>query len=426
MKKIFILFLILFTSQLFAQTPARTVKFSTSPINRDSITTAIRDLKTLGIGGTIWVAAGIYTEPELIIPSGVTIIGGFPPSGATTLSSRTYPGVATTAYLSILNGNYQHRVATVSGTLDGFFITKGYAYANGTNGGGVLIDGGIVQNCILTKNIASKVASSPTTIPGTYIASIGDIYCTDGTILEPIYTIGSNGKYVATLDASKFTGHIPMGIVFYVDQAATSGHFYIMGIPKLSDDSKSVNTSYIWINTKSPGTDMDKVPDWATAPEAQTDTAGYTNTNNMVTEGNAWAAAGTPWTNFGQGSDNPGNSAVKYARYYDTPTGTLNRWYLPAAGQILQLWKVYPQMDACAKLLSSISGSWTILATLYGTGTQTIFPYTSYMYWTSSECEASTVWVLNTTSYPTSSAYLDKANKTAGNIIGIPIASIKL
>ena len=138
MKKIFILFLILFfAGEIFAQTPTLTVNLTSSSwcsINYSSITADLSKLLSLGTDGTIWVAAGPYTEAELIIPPGVTVIGGFP-AGATALTQRVDLGAATTAQLTILNGNYQHRVATVSGTLDGFYITKEYAYVNSTNGG---------------------------------------------------------------------------------------------------------------------------------------------------------------------------------------------------------------------------------------------------------------------------------------------------
>ena len=66
---------------------------------------------------------GTFTEDELIIPSGITLIGGFP-ADATSLSDRIFPGHAATHQQSILDGQYSHRVATVYGELDGFVITK--------------------------------------------------------------------------------------------------------------------------------------------------------------------------------------------------------------------------------------------------------------------------------------------------------------
>ena len=431
MKHFLTVYLTLFTCVLFSQTlPNRTVNFTsniTGVTNYSSITAALTDAPA---NTTIWVAAGTYPEVELIIPAGVTVIGGFP-ANATTYAQRIYPGVATAAQKSVLDGNYSHRVATVKGTLDGFTIKKGYTYTGSTseaepgNGGGVLIDGGIVQNCIIQNNVAAIKAPSPYTIPGTYVASIGDIYCIDGTILRPTYHIDANGKYIATLAASYFTGHIPMGIVYYVNPAPSAKEFFIMGIPKLNDNNTDVDKFYIWINTN-PATDMPTVVSHPSVDVAKLDTAGFTNTRNMVDQGNAWASAnnGNPGTDFGTGSNNPGKSGVKYARYYDFPAGTLDRWYLPAAAQMLHLWNVYPQMDACAKLLKD--NGWAILKSLYTNDNSTIFPLTGHKYWTSSEKNANNVWVLDASKYPWSPASLGEAGKTDGSIVTIPVSTIKM
>lgn len=195
MKRIYLtIFLLLFVfCSTKSQQPARTVNFST-PIsgvaNFDSIADAISGLSA---PGTIWVAIGNYTEEELIVPSGITLIGGFP-GNATSLNDRIYPGRATPSQQSVLDGQYEHRVATVYGTLDGFVITKGYAFDTISGsikgaGGGLLIDGGTVMNCIIHNNVASELEPEPGIIPGTFVGSIGDIYCTDGTIIQPTYLI---------------------------------------------------------------------------------------------------------------------------------------------------------------------------------------------------------------------------------------------
>lgn len=402
-RSFFIAVISLFTTCLLAQTPTRTVKFSpviSGVTNCDSITTAIRDLKTSG--GTIWVAAGTYKEPELTIPSGVTVIGGFP-ANATTSAQRIYPGVATTAQLSILNGNYQHRVATVSGTLVGCVITKGYAYANGTNGGGVLITGGNVLNCILTYNIASSKAPSPTTIPGTYVASIGDIYCTDSTLVEPTYSVNSNGKYVATLPSgysyNSGSGLIttpkgtktPLGIVFYVNSAATTKNILIVGKPSTG--------RLQWTNTCCTSlTDIPGLTDITTQGTAQADMNGATNTlavYNYITS-NSINIIYYP--------------AINYVKSYPK-SGTSVIWYIPAGGEMFKMWSVYPQIDACATLLTWETSTW--------------FP--SNPYWTSTEYNAQNEWILNAFSYPSSPATLvapsGDANKTASSWV-FPVASI--
>jgi hypothetical protein len=430
MKRFLTVYFTIITCVLFSQTPPnRTVNFTSNIAGATKFTSITTALSGAPANTIIWVAAGTYVENELIIPAGVTVIGGFP-ANATTYEQRIYPGVATAAQRSVLDGNYSHRVATVKGTLDGFTVKKGYTYIGGPAGttagygGGVLIDGGIVQNCIIQNNVAAIRPPSPEAIPGTFVASIGDIYCTDGTILRPTYHIDANGKYIATLAASYFTGHIPMGIVYYVNPAPSAKEFFIMGIPKLNDNNTDVDKSYIWINTN-PATDMPTVVSHPSVDVAKLDTAGFTNTRNMVTQGNTWATqnynVGVP---FGTGSNNPGKSGVKYARYYDFPAGTLDRWYLPAAAQMLHLWNVYPQMDACAKLLKD--NGWAILKSLYTNDNSTIFPLTGHKYWTSSEKNANNVWVLDASKYPWSPASLGEAGKTDGNIVTIPVSTIKM
>jgi len=346
------------------------------------------------------VAAGTFKEPELTIPAGVTVIGGFP-ANATISTQRIYPGVATTVQLSVLNGNYQNRLATVSGILDGFYITKGYAYANGTNGGGVLITGGTVQNCILTNNIASSKASSPATIPGTYVASIGDIYCIDSTIVEPTYSVNSSGKYVATLPSgySYSSGLIntpkgtktPLGIVFYVNSGATTKNFLILGKPSTS--------RLQWTNTQhTPLTDIPGLTDITTQANAQADMNGATNTQAVYN----YITANTINISY--------YPAINYVNSYPK-SGTSVTWYIPAGGEMVKMWNVYPQIDACATLLTWETSTW--------------FP--SNPYWTSTEYNAQYEWILNAFSYPSSPATLvapsSDANKTANSWV-FPVASI--
>lgn len=425
MKHFLTVYFTIMTCLAFSQTPNRTVNFTSNIAGATKFTSITTALSGAPANTIIWVAAGTYTEAELIIPAGVTVIGGFPPN-ATTYEQRIYPGVATVAQQSILDGTYSHRVATIKGTstakgtLDGFTVKKGYTYIGGPAGtsagygGGVLIDGGIVQNCIIQNNVAAIRPPSPEVIPGTFVASIGDIYCTDGTILKPTYHIDANGKYVATLAAAHFTGHIPMGIVYYVNPAPSAKEFFIMGIPKMN--GTEVDASCNWVNV-SPAVDIPTIPSYATADAAKLDTAGFTNTKNMVIEGNKWVTNGTPWTDFSSGK-----SGVKFAREYNFPSGTIGRWYLPSASQMLHLWDVYPQMDACARLLKE-RGFWTALNTIYNNNS-TIFSSTGY--WTSSEHNAQNAWILNTYSYPWSPASLTSANKTAGSIIAIPVSTIKM
>lgn len=108
-----------------------------------SITSA---LAAASPGDEIWVSAGTYREAELIIPSGVSVYGGFTGS-ETQLSERNF-----TQNVTILDGSGSHRVATVSGRLDGFTLRNG---RTGDNGGGAYIKGGgTLANCIAFANEA--------------------------------------------------------------------------------------------------------------------------------------------------------------------------------------------------------------------------------------------------------------------------------
>jgi len=383
MKRIYLtIFLLLFVfCSTKSQQPARTVNFST-PIsgvaNFDSIADAISGLSA---PGTIWVAIGNYTEEELIVPSGITLIGGFP-GNATSLNDRIYPGRATPSQQSVLDGQYEHRVATVYGTLDGFVITKGYAFDTISGsikgaGGGLLIDGGTVMNCIIHNNVASELEPEPGIIPGTFVGSIGDIYCTDGTIIQPTYSISSQGKVVASLSSSDSLTlsqkNPPQGIIFYVDPAPTTGRIHVMG--------KTFTDPRVWFN---PRFDVTNLPNVTTLDEAMEDFNGHTNSDSLSVGITRWIQNNTtpsgdpPWYNP--------NYALKYIEAYDTPTGTLGEWHLPAAGELYKMWEVFPQMNACARDILK----WTSSDILEKTR----------MYVSSTECNADQMWALDTYSYP--------------------------
>jgi formylglycine-generating enzyme required for sulfatase activity len=135
----------------------RTVNLS-SFAGGNNYTTVTGALAAAASGDVVYVAAGMYTEAELTIPTGVTVIGGLPAT-ATNATDRVYPGKAgiTTAQQTILNGGggfavgrTPHRVATVNGTLDGCVVLNGFS---DTQGGGVLINAaGTVQNCFIRGN----------------------------------------------------------------------------------------------------------------------------------------------------------------------------------------------------------------------------------------------------------------------------------
>ena len=413
MKHFLTVYLTLFSCVLFSQTlPNRTVNFTsniTGVTNYSSITAALTDAPA---NTTIWVAAATYPEVELIIPAGVTVIGGFP-ANATTYEQRIYPGVATGSQLSILDGQYKHRLATVSGTLDGFKITKGYAFSNGTSGGGVLITGGTVQNCILINNVASNLTPTDSTnIPGDYVASIGDIYCTDGTILSPKYNLNlSTGEIEASLPGGIPNGKTPQGIICNIEKAATSRRIYVMA-------KVSSNQLQPWFqrgdigSNEWPDADLNTpVADVLTVADALKDFSGaqksvieYNYYDNKITT----LRAKYPWySNSAFYSD---NRPLYYTLKYNTPSDTQGQWYLPAAGELYKIWEVYPQMDACARdVLGWITSSETMFIKGY--------------YWSSTEYDANDVWILSTNGYPWGTWGLIKSSKSGGGYT-IPVTAL--
>ena len=400
MKHFLTVYFTIMTCLAFSQTPNRTVNFTSNIAGATKFTSITTALSGAPANTIIWVAAGTYTEAELIIPAGVTVIGGFPPN-ATTYEQRIYPGVATGSQLSILDGQYKHRLATVSGTLDGFKITKGYAFSNGTSGGGVLITGGTVQNCILINNVASNLTPTDSTnIPGDYVASIGDIYCTDGTILSPKYNLNlSTGEIEASLPGGIPNGKIPQGIICNIERAATSRRIYIMA-------KVSSNQLQPWFQS-TPNYDF-PLTNITSQSSALAAFNGASNSNSLNTQyQNAYTANIFSWIE-GWDKDNP----VPYCLNYNTPSGTQGKWYLPAAGELYKIWEVYPQMDACARDVLGWIGTGS---TMFKKG----------YYWSSTEYDATNVWILDTNSYPWGAWGLKQSSKSGGGYT-IPVTTLTL
>ena len=79
MKHFLTVYFTIMTCLAFSQTPNRTVNFTSNIAGAVKFTSITSALSGASSGTIIWVAAGTYTENELIIPAGVTVIGGFPP-----------------------------------------------------------------------------------------------------------------------------------------------------------------------------------------------------------------------------------------------------------------------------------------------------------------------------------------------------------
>lgn len=119
--------------------------------------------------------------------------------------------------------------------------------------------------------------------------TVGDILCTDATIVK-LTDFASSGKTA-------------YGVVFYVDNTAEHGWAI-----HLQNQGTALWGGY--------GTDIQTLPNYLTAREAIADIDGYGNTQKIRAAGNASAYPAAYLVDFAQG------------------------WYLPAIGQLCELWAV--------------------------------------------------------------------------------------
>lgn len=157
---------------------------------------------TAATGNThIYMMVGNYACNDVVVPSGVTVTGGYAnTSSGTDTTLREYPGENSrwnnTTLCTILDANNTSRIATINtgGKLEGCVITKGKV--NG-NGGGVLVNGGEVQHCIIIRNSAVDDDNLTAKGGGAYIQN-------NGFILNCViaYNRANNGPAVAGTDGT--------------------------------------------------------------------------------------------------------------------------------------------------------------------------------------------------------------------------------
>lgn len=115
---------------------------------------------------------------EIIIPTEVTVVGGYEQSSAgTDITHKLAPGYNSNwinpTMCSILSGDYTHRIATVQGTMESCVVRYGRTTGNGA---GVLVDGGIVTHCVLMNNMAYNTAeTSQAKGGGAYVQNNGQL-----------------------------------------------------------------------------------------------------------------------------------------------------------------------------------------------------------------------------------------------------------
>lgn len=205
MKRIFTLLLLCCTVALSAQTNLFVSVTTGDDSNagtswetaKQSIGAALSAASLLSTDVFIHVMVGYYELPaELIIPSGVTIRGGYlAGSAGTDLSQRRSPG--TNSYwnnpdaCTILSGQHQHRVATVQseGGLEACVVRYG---RTNTIGGGLLLQGGSAFNCVIMNCMAYNHESLED-------AKGGGVYLQSGSLTNCVvcYNRAGNGYGVA-------------------------------------------------------------------------------------------------------------------------------------------------------------------------------------------------------------------------------------
>ena len=131
-----------------------------------------------GANGTVYVKAGSYSiSAQLVIPAGVSVKGGYKLSASNTdTNKRELPGTNSrwenASICTIITGNGGHRIATVSGLLEGCILSRGYTDAMG---GGTYIDGGTVRYCVIRECDAINESTLAAEGGGVYILNGGTL-----------------------------------------------------------------------------------------------------------------------------------------------------------------------------------------------------------------------------------------------------------
>lgn len=216
--KYFTMILAFVLASCFATVSAQTVLF-VKPTGSDASNgtswanakaTLAGALAAAGNSAHIYMMVGSYSCANVTIPNGVTVTGGYASSSSgTDTTNRLYPGSNANGYdfdqstfwnnaeqRTILDGSGTSRVATINsgGKLEGCVVRRGMVTGNG---GGVLVNGGTVLNCVLTLNSALDENNHTAKGGGAYIQN-------NGFILNCViaYNYADNGPAVAGTDGT--------------------------------------------------------------------------------------------------------------------------------------------------------------------------------------------------------------------------------
>ena len=158
-------------------------------------------LNAAGSNAHIYMMVGSYSCANVTIPNGVTVTGGYSStSTGTDTTHRLFPGANSNwkdaSKCTILDGNSAARIATVNsgGKLEGCVIQHGKVTGNG---GGVLVNGGTVLNCVIIRNSALDANNLTAKGGGAYVQN-------NGRVLNCViaFNYANNGPAVAGTDGT--------------------------------------------------------------------------------------------------------------------------------------------------------------------------------------------------------------------------------
>ena len=207
MKRLLLLIFLCCTMTLYAQTNVFVSAAAADDSgNGQSWATAKKTvaagITAAGGSGTVHVMVGYYELPdELNIPSGVTVRGGYlEGSSGNDLSQHRNPGGNSywgdPSACTILSGQHLHRIATVQngGKLEACVVRDG---RTSTIGGGLLIQGGTVFNCVITSCLAYNHDNMDA-------AKGGGVYLQGGNLINCVvcYNRAGNGYGVAGMNGT--------------------------------------------------------------------------------------------------------------------------------------------------------------------------------------------------------------------------------
>ncbi len=201
------------------------------------------------------------------------------------------------------------------------------------------------ESATLSASASSSSSAGSFTPPA---IAIGDILCTDNSIVKPADW--------------PVAGKTAMGVVFYVDN--TDQHGWAVALKEFADVTWGPYSNYIQYSNSD---DVPGIPNYTNARDAIGDENGMDNTTAIRTK---------------YGSSFSNCQAAYRCYYYNHSTGTYgsthNGWYLPAAGQLRKLFAELP----------------TISATLTRLGTAAQ-QFAGIWYWSSSEYSSTNAWPVN-------------------------------